>query len=82
MKVILIKVDQVFYALKAVNKMANIDVRIIKDSNFNRELVVDYKKYLKEHFFEKEVGLLGNECRFLVKLINSFQTEVNIKIYK
>jgi hypothetical protein len=81
MKVILIKVDQVFYALKAVNKMANIDVRII-DSNFKRKLVVDYKKYLKEHFFEKEVGLLGNECRFLVKLINSFQTEVNIKIYK
>ena len=44
---------------------------------YSSEYEVNYKQFLKEVTFEKEVGLLGNECRFLVKLIISFQTEVN-----
>ena len=43
---------------------------------YSSEYEVNYKQFLKEVTFEKEVGLLGNECRFLVKLINTFQTEV------
>jgi len=50
---------------------------------YSSEYEVDYKKFLKEVTFEKEVGFLGNECRFLVKLINTFQTEVKkILIFK
>ena len=43
---------------------------------YSSKYEVNYKQFLKEVTFEKEVGLLGNECRFLVKLINTFQTEV------
>ena len=49
---------------------------------YSSEYEVNYKQFLKEVTFEKEVGLLGNECRFLVKLINTFQTEVKKIIFK
>ena len=83
LKVILIKLNDQFYAMKSVNKFHALDFHIKSEfrkvNDIEREYrKVDYKEYLKEAFMEKEVGLLGNECRFLAKLTNAFQTEVNI----
>jgi hypothetical protein len=60
--------------MKSVNKF-----QILK---YYIEYEVDFKIFLKDVTFEKEVGLLGNECRFLVKLINTFQTEVKKFAFK
>ena len=35
-----------------------------------------YKYFFKSLAIEKEIGLLGKDCRFLVNLMNVFQTEV------
>jgi len=49
----------------------------IKDPITQNEIkFTDYKNYLKEILIEKEIGLMGIKCRFLAKLINTFQTEV------
>jgi hypothetical protein len=58
--------------MKLINKLSLRELNIYFNDGLN------YNSYFKELFYEKEVGLLGNECRFLVKLINSFQTEVSI----
>jgi hypothetical protein len=58
--------------MKLINKLSLRELNIYFNDGLN------YNSYFKELFYEKEVGLLGNECRFLVKLINSFQTEVCI----
>jgi hypothetical protein len=47
------------------------------ENSYEKKEKTDFKEYLEEAFMEKEVGLFGSECRFLVKLIISFQTEVN-----
>ena len=57
--------------MKSVNKIHCLKIHMKKKEK------TDFKEYLEEAFMEKEVGLFGNECRFLVKLIISFQTEVN-----
>jgi len=53
--------------------------------NCNRgELDEEYhghRKYFKRLINEKNVGQLGNECRFLAKLVNSFQNEVTINYF-
>jgi hypothetical protein len=67
----LINVNDEFYAMKSVNKIHCLKIHMKKKEK------TDFKEYLEEAFMEKEVGLFGNECRFLVKLIISFQTEVN-----
>ena len=72
-KVFLVEVDKKLYAMKLIDKNSLIKKKIYLKYNF-----VDFESYFMELFYEKEVGLLGNECRFLVKLINSFQTEVYI----
>jgi hypothetical protein len=58
--------------MKLINKLSLRELNIYFNDGLN------YNSYFKELFYEKEAGLLGNECRFLVKLINSFQTEVSI----
>ena len=71
-KVFLVEVDKKLYAMKLINKLSLRELNIYFNDGLN------YNSYFMELFYEKEVGLLGNECRFLVKLINSFQTEVYI----
>ena len=68
--------------MKAINKIKNLHKHFyeIKDPITQNEIeFTDYKNYLKEILIEKEIGLMGNKCRFLAKLINTFQTEVPIK---
>jgi hypothetical protein len=36
------------------------------------------QEQLRSFLFEKEIGQMANECRFLVKTIGTFQTEVII----
>jgi hypothetical protein len=57
--------------MKSVKKIHSLKIHMKKKEKTN------FKEYLEDAFMEKEVGLFGNECRFLVKLIISFQTEVN-----
>jgi hypothetical protein len=61
--------------MKAINKNENLKKKqyIIKDQI---SCFTDRKNFLKEILIEKEIGLMGNKCRFIVKLINLFQTEV------
>jgi len=44
--------------------------------NYDKEKYDNPKGYADEFLNEKEIGLLGNQCRFLVKLITAFQSEV------
>jgi len=71
-EVFLTKINEKCYALKLINKL-----NLLKKSKLKSEpfISVDYNSYYKELTMEKKVGFLGNECRFLVKLINSSQTE-------
>ena len=39
-------------------------------------------KKIDEYVMEKEIGLLGDESRFIVKLINSFLIEVRNFLYQ
>jgi len=55
------------YAMKAV------DTRLL-ERNFNPP--IDYKYLLNALAIEKEVGLHGKNCRFLVKLINTCHCKV------
>jgi len=55
------------YAMKAV------DTRLL-ERNFNPP--IDYKYLLNGLAIEKEVGLHGKNCRFLVKLINTCHCKV------
>jgi len=34
-----------------------------------------YDDYIANRLLEREIGFLGFECRFICKLINTFQTE-------
>lgn len=68
--------------MKAINKIKNLHKHFyeIKDPITQNEIeFTDYKNYLKEILIEKEIGLMGNKCRFLAKLFITFQTEVPIK---
>lgn len=38
---------------------------------------IDWKDYLKTFLNERDVGLMGKECRFLANLKAAFQTKVN-----
>jgi hypothetical protein len=58
--------------MKSINKHNVLRQYTNETNRYN----VDTKSYYNSLLFEKEIGLLGNECRFLVKLVNSFQTEV------
>ena len=61
--------------------MKSINKKIESEQFFDRSYdFYDYKRYYKLFINEKHVGQLGNECRFLVKLIDSFQIKVNNKI--
>ncbi len=61
--------------------MKSINKKIESEQFYDRSCdFYDYKRYYKLFINEKHVGQLGNECRFLVKLIDSFQIEVNKKI--
>ena len=66
----MINVNDEFLAMKSVKKIHSLKIHMKKKEKTN------FKEYLEDAFMEKEVGLFGNECRFLVKLIISFQTEV------
>jgi len=71
-KVFLAKLENNLYALKSINKQ---DYK--RDYTRDRDRYkVDYISYFKGLVSEKEVGLLGHECRFIVKLMGSFQSEV------
>jgi hypothetical protein len=61
--------------LKSINKQVELE----KFSGYIGDLPFDYREYYKVLINEKTVGKLGNECRFLVKLIDSFQIEVKKK---
>ena len=50
-------------------------MKIIK-SNLNTRDTNTLFSITDECVIEKEIGLLGNECRFIVKLINAFLLEV------
>jgi hypothetical protein len=54
-------------------------MKVIK---YNLNLCLPDRLYniIDECVMEKEIGLLGNECRFIVKLINAFLLEVIIYI--
>jgi hypothetical protein len=58
--------------LKSINKLDALKEFRVGNSTWQ----ADYKSYYDVLLIEKEVGLLGHECRFIVKLINAFQTEV------
>ena len=57
------------YAMKAIDKRLLV-------GNFDPP--IDYKYLLKTLAVEKEVGLHGKDCRFLVKLINTCHSEVSV----
>ena len=50
-------------------------MKIIK-SNLNTQDTNTLFSITDECVIEKEIGLLGNECIFIVKLINAFLLEV------
>ena len=58
--------------MKSINKLDALKEFRVGNSTWQ----ADYKSYYDVLLIEKEVGLLGHECRFIVKLINAFQTEV------
>ena len=62
--------------MKSINKQVELE----KFSGYIGDLPFDYREYYKVLINEKYVGQLGNECNFLVKLIDSFQIKVNNKI--
>jgi hypothetical protein len=55
-------------------------MKIIK-SNLNTQDTNTLFSITDECVIEKEIGLLGNECRFIVKLINAFLLEVYCYYY-
>jgi serine/threonine protein kinase len=56
----------------------NKDFLMYTATNFNNGVKRDYNYYYKYILNERYVGLLGNECRFLVKLIASFENRCYI----
>jgi len=78
--VFLTKISGNLFAMKIINKTDNIDKFItdIDKTQLFKKISYDYKGYFNELLLEKEIGMMGNKCRFLVKLINSFQSEVKI----
>ncbi len=46
--------------MKSVKKIHSLKIHMKKKEKTN------FKEYLEDAFMEKEVGLFGNECRFLV----------------
>ena len=58
--------------MKSINKLDALKEFRVRNSTWQ----ADYESYYDVLLIEKEVGLLGHECRFIVKLINAFQTEV------
>ena len=57
------------YAMKAIDKRLLV-------RNFNP--LIDYKYLLNSLAIEKEVGLHGKDCIFLVKLINTCHSEISV----
>ena len=55
--------------MKVINKL-----KVLEDARY--QMRFDYETYYNDLVTEKEIGLLGHECRFIVKLISSFHTEV------
>ena len=45
------------------------------------DLFFDYRQYYKALINEKNIGKFGDECRFLVKIKDSFQNRVNNSFY-
>ena len=73
-----LKINEKIYALKSIdktNELLNCD-RGELDEEYN-----GHRKYLKRLINEKNVGQLGNECRFLAKLVNSFQNRVTMNYF-
>jgi hypothetical protein len=50
-------------------------MKLIK-SNLQTCIIETLFNDIDELVMEKEIGLLGNECRFIVKLTNAFLIEV------
>ena len=71
-EVFLTKINDKYYAMKLINKLNLLKILKKKNEPFYH---AKYNSYYKALTMEKQVGFLGNECRFLVKLINSSQTE-------
>ena len=63
--------------MKSINKHKVMDEFTYKGKTLGTTYI-DYISYYNELVIEKEIGLLGNECRFIAKLFTSFQTEVSI----
>jgi hypothetical protein len=61
--------------MKLVNKLTALENNKLENKSF---MSANYDNYYREFVTEKEIGFMGNECRFIVKLLNSFQTQVSV----
>ncbi len=56
--------------MKLINKLSALQ----KYSNGDKSCT-DFYSFYKDFLMEKQIGFLGNHCRFILKYFNSFQTE-------
>jgi len=76
-KVRLAKTGNNFMAVKFINKKESMETYYGGGQNYcGSRLKFYHKKYLNLIETEREVGLFGYECKFICKLLNTFQDQV------
>jgi serine/threonine protein kinase len=70
--VFLTQINSNYFALKLINKLSLLE----KYNNGNKFFKhTDFYSFYKDILMEKQIGYMSNECRFILKHFNSFQTE-------